>query len=187
MPEKRFQLWRHLMRNLSVVVLFFPAAVYAQNAPTPDAALDPWKSLQFLLGTWEAKTQGGSAKAEGSGTYTFRLELRNHILARHSSGEDCKGPADYNCAHSDLLYVYQDERGQPQKAIYFDNEGHVIHYQVSIPTTSSVIFLSDPSRPGPQFRLSYTLMGSTMSGKFQMRMPGQADFSSYLEWSGAKK
>jgi hypothetical protein len=187
MPEKPLQLWRHLTRNLFVAALFCPAAAYAQNAHTPDSALDPWKSLRFLIGTCEAKSQGGSAKSESSGTYTFQLELRNHILARHSSGEDCKGPADFNCAHSDLLYVYKDERGQPQKAIYFDNEGHVIYYQVSIPTASSAIFLSDPSRPGPQFRLSYTLNGSTMSGKFQIRMPGQAEFNSYLEWSGAKK
>jgi hypothetical protein len=26
-----------------------------------------------------------------------------------------------------------------------------------------------------------------MSGKFQLRMPGQAEFKSYLEWSGARK
>jgi len=26
-----------------------------------------------------------------------------------------------------------------------------------------------------------------MSGKFQMQMPGQGGWKSYLEWSGAKK
>jgi hypothetical protein len=176
-----------VIKKLFVIALFCSPVVCAQNAPTPESALGSWQSLQFLIGTWEAKTQGGFAKAEGIGTYMFQLELRNHILARHSSGEACKGPADFNCAHSDLLYVYQDAAGQPHKAIYFDNEGHVIHYQVSTPTASSVIFLSDPSRPGPQFRLSYALNGSILSGKFQMRMPGQTEFTSYLEWSGAKK
>jgi len=176
-----------VIKKFFVIALFCGPVVCAQNAPTPESALGSWQSLQFLIGTWEAKTQGGFAKAEGIGTYMFQLELRNHILARHSSGEACKGPADFNCAHSDLLYVYQDAAGQPHKAIYFDNEGHVIHYQVSTPTASSVIFLSDPSRPGPQFRLSYALNGSILSGKFQMRMPGQTEFTSYLEWSGAKK
>jgi hypothetical protein len=28
--------------------------------------------------------------------------------------------------------------------------------------------------------------GAVMSGKFQMRMPGQAELKSYLEWSGLK-
>ena len=152
-----------------------------------EPAADSWKPLQFLIGTWEAKTLGGSAKAEGTGTYTFQLELRSHILARHSDSEACKGPADFNCEHGDLLYVYREAAGQPYKAIYFDNEGHVIRYEVTAESASAATFLSDPSSPGPQFRLQYSLDGSIMSGKFQMRMPGQTQFKSYLEWSGAKK
>jgi hypothetical protein len=158
-----------------------------QRSNAAQSAADPWQSLRFLTGTWQAKTQGGSAKAAGSGTYTFRLELQNHVLARHSSSADCGGPADFNCKHSDLLYVYQDGGSQSYKAIYFDNEGHVIHYDVSTPAANTVTFLSDASHPGPQFRLIYALDGAIMSGKFQMRMPGQRDFASYLEWTGAKQ
>jgi hypothetical protein len=176
-----------VINKLFIVALLCAVTVHAQNSPTAKPVLSPWQSLQFLIGTWEATTQGGSARAASAGSYTFQMELRNQVLARHSSGAACKGPADFNCAHSDLLYVYQDSPSQPYKAIYFDNEGHVIHYDVSTPTSSTAIFLSDPSRPGPQFRLSYALNGSTMSGKFQMRMPGQAEFNTYLEWSGAKQ
>ena len=173
-----------MIRPVLVVVLCWLASSAACAA---EPAVDAWKPLQFLIGTWEAKTQGGSAKAESSGNYTFQLELRNHILARHSGGEACKGPADFNCEHGDLLYVYREAPGQPYKAIYFDNEGHVIRYDVTTPGASTVTFLSDPSSPGPQFRLVYSLDGSIMSGKFQMRMPGQTQFNSYLEWSGAKR
>jgi hypothetical protein len=35
--------------------------------------------------------------------------------------------------------------------------------------------------------LIYQLKDAVMSGKFQMRTPGQADWKTYLEWSGAKK
>jgi hypothetical protein len=157
----------------------------AQSAPSPGP--DAWEQLRFLIGTWDAKTLGGSAGAASSGTYSFQLELRDHILARHSSGAGCKGPASFDCQHGDRLYVYQDAPGQPYKAIYFDNEGHVIHYDVSIPGPASVLFLSGSSQPGPQFRLSYELKGSTMFGKFQMRAPGRTEFTSYLEWSGAKR
>ena len=76
--------------------------------------------------------------------------------------------------------------GEPLKAIYFDNEGHVIHYNVSAPDATTAQFLSESSQRGPQFRLIYELKGSTMSGKFEMRMPGNADWKSYLEWSGKK-
>lgn len=148
---------------------------------------DAWRPLRFLVGTWEAKTTGGSAGAVSSGTYTFQLELRDHILARHTAGAGCKGPADFNCEHSDLLYVYQNVPGKPFHAIFFDNEGHVIHYGVSVENPETVIFLSDPSAAGPQYRLSYELKAGVMYGKFAMRMPGQPDFKPYLEWSGTKK
>jgi hypothetical protein len=171
-----------MLRRVIVAGLFFAASICAQ-----DSSRAQWKPLEFLIGTWEAKNQGGSAGATASGTYSFQLELRDHVLARHSGGSDCKGPADFDCEHSDLLYVFQDAPGQSHKAIYFDNEGHVFHYDVSTPTPTSVVFLSNASQPGPQFRLSYELKGSIMYGKFQMRMPGQTEFKSYLEWSGEKK
>ncbi len=146
---------------------------------------DTWKPLRFLIGTWEAKTSGGSAGAASTGDYSFRLDLREHILSRHTAGGRCKGPADYNCEHQDLLYVYPEGPNQ-FAAIYFDNEGHVIRYRAEIPAANSVVFLSEASQPGPQYRLSYELKGGIMYGKFQIRAPGQQSFASYLEWSGRK-
>ena len=167
-----------------IIPLLFALSVGAQSPP--QSRTDPWKALAFLQGTWEAKTTGDS-NVTAMGTYTFRTELKDHILARHSTNSaGCKGPATYDCDHGDLLYIYQDAPGQPLKAIYFDNEGHVIHYDVSTPDTTTALFLSDASRPGPQFRLLYELKDAVMSGKFQMRMPGQSEWKSYLEWKGAK-
>jgi hypothetical protein len=171
---------------VAAAVLVGTAALSVRSAIPAEPVADPWKSLRFLLGTWDAKTLGGSAKAAAAGTYSFRLEMKDHVLARHSGREKCEGPADFNCQHDDLLYVYQETPGQSYEAIYFDNEGHIIHYDVSVPSASTAIFLSDHSHPGPQFRLTYALSGGLMNGKFQMRMPGQTEFTSYLEWSGTK-
>ena len=170
------------MKVLALAALLFAAPVFGQASP------DPWKELAFLEGTWEANTQGGTAGAKGSATYTFQPQLGHHVLARLSgSYADCKGPVTFDCQHSDLLYVYQDAANQPLKAIYFDNEGHVIHYDVSSPEPNVALFLSDASVLGPQFRLVYALKNGSMSGKFQMRMPGQSEWKSYLEWSGPKR
>jgi len=166
-----------VLRKLAIIASLCCACLSAQ---------DTWKAFAFLLGTWEASTRGGSAGAAASGTYSFQPELRGHVLARHSTNSGCTGPDAFDCAHSDLLYVYQDLPSQAYKAIYFDNEGHVIHYDVTTPTPASAVFLSDPSQPGPQYRLTYELKDSTMHGKFQMKLPGQTEFKSYLEWSGAK-
>jgi hypothetical protein len=153
----------------------------------PPARNEPWNAVSFLEGTWEAKTQAAASGADVTGTYSFQKELGGHILARHSSATGCEGPADFNCEHGDLLYVYQDMPGQPLKAIYFDNEGHVIHYSVSTPTSGSAVFVSDPSAPGPQFRLRYELKADVLWGKFQMQMPGKEEWVSYLEWHGGRR
>ena len=109
------------------------------------------------------------------------------MLARHSAGAGCTGPTDFDCEHGDLLYLYQDAAGQPLKAIYFDNEGHVIHYGVTTPAPNTAALVSAASPNGPQYRLTYELKGAVMLGKFQVRMPSQGEFHSYLEWSGGRK
>ena len=156
------------------------------QAPTNATAADPFKSLAFLEGTWDANVQNNGA-TKVAGRYSFNRELDGHILARHATNDPgCKAPTSFDCSHSDLLYVFQDLPGSNLKADYFDNEGHVIHYEVSTPTPTSVVFLSAPG-PGPQFRLSYEFSGQVMTGRFQMHLPGQGDWRTYLEWSGSHK
>jgi hypothetical protein len=144
------------MKYAGALALLTAASLYAQA---------DLKALAFLEGTWDAKTTTGTAAAVG--TYTFAKELNGHILARHSAAG----------GHVDLLYIYPE--GAALKAIYFDNEGHTIHYTVSTPDSRTAVFLSD------QFRLVYELKDGIMSGKFQMR--NQTDWKSYLEWTGPKK
>jgi len=172
---------KSLVAFTALIALSLSPHVWALPTPT-----DPWTPLGFLEGTWVAHTQGGSAAAQGNGTYTFKFELKHHVLVRRSDSAACKGPENYDCDHSDVLYVYRETEDQPLKAIYFDNEGHVIHYGVSTPDSTTAMFVSDVSPSGPQFRLVYQLNDAVMTGKFQMRMPGQAEWKSYLEWSGAK-
>jgi hypothetical protein len=174
--------------NGLLAVAAFLALAVPQSDPAFSATADPWQALAFLEGTWDARAQGGSAGAQSNGQYTFKPELKHHVLVRSSEAyAACKGPTSFDCEHSDLLYVYQEAENQPLKAIYFDNEGHVIRYDVSTPDSTSAVFLSEASPTAPQFRLVYVLKDAVMSGKFQMRMPGQAEWKSYLEWSGAKR
>ncbi len=171
------------MRFIPLLLVLLAGGLYLQAAG--QASGNPLDALKFLEGTWEAKTPEGPTGPTVAGTYVFRKELDGHILARHSSSDSCKGPADFDCDHHDLLYIFPE--GESLKAIYFDGEGHVIHYDVSTPTPTTAVFLSSASQPGPQFRLTYERKETAMAGKFQMHMPGQAEWKSYLEWSGPKK
>jgi len=177
------------MRLLAALaIVFCSCSLLAQSAERTGNPDDPWQSLRFLQGTWEAKTQGGTAGANSTGTYTFTLELKQHVLARHTSdGEACSGPQGFNCDHHDLLYVYQESNGEPLKAIYFDNEGHVIHYVVSTPEPDKAVFLSDANQAGPRFRLVYQLKDGVMYGQFEMQMKGQTGWNVYLAWKGARR
>jgi len=172
-----------MVRKLLFIFISVASVLAGQGTASPGL----WKPLEFLIGTWEAKTQGGSAGATASGTYSFQTELNGHVLSRHATSSGCKGPADFDCLHGDLLYIYPSISGPPYRAIYFDNEGHVIQYEASTPSPTTVVFLTNGPRTEPSFRLTYELKGSTMYGKFQMRLPGQAEFTSYLEWSGGKQ
>lgn len=175
--------WARLLSLLFALPLPFAPTIRAQSTPPAD----PFQALAFLQGTWEAKANRPDGVAV-VGAYSFGPELQNSIWARHTTTDtSCRGPASFDCAHSDLLYVYRDGSPQHLKAIYFDNEGHVIHYDVSTPSPDSALFQSDAALPGPQFRLVYELKGQVMSGRFQMRLPGQSDWKSYLEWTGGRR
>ena len=62
-----------MIRETVAVVFLCTASLCGQNVPPMAPPSDTWKPLQFLIGTWEAKTQGGTAGAASSGTYTFQL------------------------------------------------------------------------------------------------------------------
>lgn len=155
-------------------------------AQAPRATDDEWQPLRFLIGTWSATTDGGAAGATADGRYVFRLELGGHVLARHAWTAACAGPDDFDCAHGDLLYVFRETAGGGPRAIYFDSEGHVIHYAVTTPRPDAVVLESPASDGGPQFRLSYERHGSDMRGRFETKLPGR-DFQTYLAWSGTKQ
>lgn len=183
------------MRLIATLVLAASALSLGAQAPATSPPADPLASLDFLLGTWTAKTTAtaGSAGAQVVGTYTFRRDLAGHALTRSSSEDTCKGPKDFDCSHHDQLTIFSTPDNALPSALYLDSEGHVIHYTITTPDSHTAIFLSQtaPSQHAPVFRLIYHLEGdgpkAIMSGKFQMAAPGSDDFHSYLEWSGTRQ
>lgn len=138
--------------------------------PVPLLSVD---SLSFLEGNWAADL---GAHAQPVGSYAFVRELNGHVLARRSTTDPtCMLPGSTVCAHSDLLYVYQDSSGAPLKAIYFDAEGHVVQYDISIKHTEVAhgrqdyaIFLSEITALGPRYRLTYERNTDTTTTKTEM-------------------
>lgn len=131
-------------------------------------AQDPWKGLQFLAGEWVG--EGAGSPGDSAGACSFTFDLQRKIMVRKSFAE---APT---FRHEDLMVVYLDK---DLKAIYFDSEGHVIHYTVES-GPDSVRFLSE------QYRLIYRKEGDKLLLDFDIAPPGKP-FSNYLHATLRKK
>jgi len=163
--------------KLLTFTLVFSAALLAQSASTPTGR---WESLRFLYGDWVAKGSGAPGTAVGD--YSFHEELNGQILVRRSFAEPT---APGGARHEDLLVIYAATPAEPLHAIYFDSEGHVIHYTVATKPNAAV-FESDAAPTGPRYRLSYSRSGDTLNGEFATAAPGNA-YRTYLTWSSTPK
>ena len=141
--------------------------------------------LGFLLGSWVAD---GPASA-GSGHFEFTADVQGSVLVRRNHSESPAANGRPAGTHDDLMVVYREGTPAAAKAIYFDNEGHVIRYTVDSGTPGTVTFVSEAQADAPRFRLSYAkLPDGRLSGKFEIAPPGKPEeFKKYLEWTAKRK
>jgi hypothetical protein len=143
-----------------------------------------WDSWYWLLGSWVG--EGSGQPGQGSGEFTFTFDLDKNILVRKSHSEY---PAVENkpaIIHDDLLIVYPESSDGTFKAIYFDNESHVINYLVTI-SENNIVFTSKKTSESPVFRLTYTLSEKEIvNTKFEMSQDGLT-FMTFIQGNSVKK
>ena len=140
-------------------------------------AQDPLGAVTPLLGTWVAEAD---ARAPGvTGRASFSRELGDRVVVRknHASYPARDGKPAYT--HDDLMVLFSEDGRL--RAAYFDNEGHVIRYEVQAPSTSKLVFLSE-TRPGaPRFRLTYAWpVAGSLELTFEIAPPGATEFRPYI-------
>jgi hypothetical protein len=146
-----------------------------------------WKDWEFLLGDWD----GGDKEhpEQGYGTFSFSLDLDSNILMRKNRTVFPDTPERHGYTHDDLLIIYTEITGR-KRAIYFDNEGHVIHYEVrTSPGQKDIVLESDANPSAPQFRFTYIKTGeNSLAARFEIALPGQAgEFTTYLEGTAKRR
>ena len=157
-------------------------AARAQGVAANDttSTMQEWAPLAWMIGDWDGTS---TSPGVGNGTFSVRPDLGGSVLVRKNSAPMVNGGT-----HEDLMVLYHLRSGA-FRAIYFDNERHVIEYTVT-PTTSpsGAVFLSDETKGMPQFRLTYTMTDAkTAKIAFELKPPGATDFKPYLEGSATRK
>jgi hypothetical protein len=148
------------------------------TAAPPAKAADPWSALRFLVGTWKAEAGGGKPGEATGGGFTFAIELDGRVAVRRSRSEFAPLPGETKgTAHEDLMVLYP--KGSGIQALYWDDEGHVIRYDVRN-EAGTLIFESERGAPGPRFRLVYARRGAdVVEIAFSIARPGKG-FEPYL-------
>jgi len=166
---------RTLARPLVCLVCLFASIDRPAAAPA-----DVWAPLQFLVGRWVG--EGSGQPGQGVGPCSFAFELDRRVLVRRSRVEYPATAARPAFVHEDLMIHYR--QGEALRAIYFDNEDHVIEYTGQLAADNQgVTFVTSASAPGPRFRLSYAKRpDGTLAVKFEIAPPGKPDaFAVYTE------
>lgn len=162
---------KYIRPQLSFFLVFFSLLTAEQPQPN-------WDNWKFLIGNWTGSV-GGAIK----GGTRFYFDLGQNVIVRNNfasyAGRDGNPPFD----HFDLMTIYRE--GTKTRAIYFDNEGHVLHYTAEISEDGNrIIFLSDPGPDTPRFRLTYTRIAKDkLQLNFDIASPGSTDFTPYITGS----
>ena len=147
------------------------------------ALADDWGPVQFLVGHWTG--EGSGQPGNGTGAFSFAPDLQDHVMVRKSFAEYPSAAGKPASRHDDLMILYRDEVSHDLTAVYFDSEGHVIHYKVSA-NGQAAVFVSEAPAGQPRFRLTYTPNGKdSVKLRFEIAPPGK-DFTTYLE-AGARR
>jgi hypothetical protein len=155
------------------------------HAQTPDR----WKDLRFLIGEWTGEGGGGSV-GPGMGAYSFLPDLGGKILVRRNVADYPAANGNPAVHHEDTMTVYLEADGKVPEAIYFDSEGHVIHYALEVDAAARMVRFVSPALQGqPRYRLTYRESGKDLvAGLFEVAPPGKPEaFNKYMEWTARRK
>jgi hypothetical protein len=138
-----------------------------------------WEKWKYLIGEWVGESNGQPGQGEGS--FSFQTDLDGKILVRKNHTIFPETTKSALKIHEDLLIVYPGNQDNTEEAIYFDNEGNTIKYNVTF-KDNDIILTSIKKQGNPGFRLIYTKIDDkTVKIDFEMASPGTPEsYRTYL-------
>ncbi len=170
------------LKNLAVVVFVSVGSSAWAQASLPAA---DWSAFSALLGEWVADK---AAPDDPSGRFTLAPDLQGRVLVRRNVAEYPKTKERPAFKHDDLMVISAEDSAL--RALYWDNEGHFIHYDVAISDNGTkFVFQSQAQAGKPLFRLTYVLVDkSKLAIDFEMASgASKGEFKSYIKATAHKK
>lgn len=169
-----------IQRSLITIILLATSQILLGQQP-----VNQWEKWNYLIGEWIG--EGNGKPGQGEGKFSFQTDLDGKILVRKNHTVFPETPNSKAMVHDDLLIVYQGAAGEPQEAIYFDNEGNRIKYKVNL-TQNAIVLTSEIEKNAPRFRLSYVAIDNkTVTINFEMAAPQTPEeFRMYLSGKAFK-
>ncbi len=169
-PDRaRVSAHRHLTSAPCAALLALLCAALA--APALAEAPSGWAELQRLVGSWRADSGSGGAPGTAlRGAETWRAELDGRVLVRRDTSEYAATARHPAFRHAGLT-VFAPAPAGGLEARSFDNEGHVIDYDVAAADTA-IVLTSRPVAGAPRFRLAYRPAGEAWDVTFEIAPPG---------------
>jgi hypothetical protein len=165
MPLHRSRTVVRLVASAALVVAasasIGPAAVAATPQPehAPTVFAPSWDAL---VGRWlDAVREGDDTAARdapvpSSGAATFAYELDGRVLLRRHVTDLPASHGRPALHHEDLMTIYPAPDGRNAEAMYYDSEGHVVHYAATWSTDErTVVFLALPEDGTPRLKLTW--------------------------------
>jgi hypothetical protein len=156
----------------AAILLFSGVLAFAQDGKSN------WEAWKIFMGDWAGT--GSGHPGEGSGGFSFKPDLQGAVLVRKNHSEYPADQVRPVNVHDDLMVVY-NEHGRT-RAIYFDNEGHVVNYTPTFsPDGRTLTLVSDVASTDPTFRLTYvSTEADVLRINFEIAPPGTTAFKSYV-------
>lgn len=145
-------------------------------------------SLNYLVGDWTDESRTGEPGTASASGESWRVELGGRVLIRMGWCEFPETPQRQAFRHEDLLIIYP-EGEEGMRGIFWDNEGHTIHYTnvTALPEGTGMVLSSDRAVPGPRQQLLYGFeKPDRLKATFSLLLPGAPDFVPYLTWISAR-